>query len=56
MRKTIIETATGNVINVIILEPDAEWAPEEGQEIGPDGGQMGQRWNGSAYVWLPDPE
>lgn len=55
MRKTIIETATGNVVNVIILNPDAVWEPEEGHSIGPDGGWIGARWNGTAYEWINPP-
>jgi hypothetical protein len=55
MRKTIIETATGNVVNVIVLDEGAEWTPREGQSIGADGGEMGQRWNGTAYEWITPP-
>jgi len=55
MRKTIIETATGNVANVIILDEGAEWSPIEGQSIGADGGWIGARWNGSAYEWINPP-
>jgi hypothetical protein len=55
MRKTIIETATGNVINVIVLADGAEWKSQEGQQVGQDGGEIGQRWNGSAYEWINPP-
>jgi hypothetical protein len=55
MRKTIIETATGNVVNVIVLNDGAEWSPVEGHEIGADGGWIGARWNGSAYAWVNPP-
>lgn len=56
MRKTIIDTATGNVVNVIVLDEDAEWAPTEGQCVGTDGGEIGQRWNGNSYDWIIQPE
>jgi hypothetical protein len=55
MRKTIIESATGNVVNVVELDDDAQWAPPSGQTIGTDGGEMGQKWNGSGYEWIDPP-
>jgi hypothetical protein len=56
MRKTIIDQATGNVVNVIVLDEGTEWTPLAGQVIGSDGGEIGQRWNGSAYEWITPPE
>ena len=55
MRKTIIEVATGNVVNVIILAEGAEWSPPEGQVIGPDGGNVGDTWDGKNYIPPPQP-
>lgn len=55
MRKTVIEIATGDVVNVIEIKEGAEWVPAEGQMIGADGGEMGQRWNGISYTWINPP-
>lgn len=55
MRKTIIDQATGNVVNVIMLDEGAEWTPVEGHAIGADGGWIGARWNGSTYEWIDPP-
>jgi hypothetical protein len=55
MRKTIIEESTGNVVNVIVLADGSDWAAPEGQKIGADGGEIGQRWNSTAYEWI-DPQ
>lgn len=56
MRKTIIDTAAGEVTNVILLDDGVQWTPSEGQSIGPDGGEIGQRWNGSSYEWIIPPD
>lgn len=55
MRKTIIEIATGNVVNIILLNEGSEWTPEEGHAVGPDGGWIGARWNGTSYEWIVPP-
>jgi hypothetical protein len=56
MRKTILDEATGNVINVVELTDGSLWTPPRGQAIGPDGGEMGQRLDGAIYVVIPVPE
>jgi len=48
MRKTVISD-DGLVINVVNVAEGSNWTPPVGT-FGPDGGQLGQRWNGSAYV------
>jgi len=54
IRKPIIETATQKVANVVSL-PDGwtgttdEWQPPAGHEIGADGGEKGDTWNGASY-------
>lgn len=55
MRKTIIDVVTGDVANIIELTADAEWEPSEGEAIGPDGGEIGQRLNGELYKWINPP-
>jgi hypothetical protein len=55
MRKTIINAQTGDVTNVIVLADNSNWMPPEGEMIGPDGGEIGQRWNGTAYEWINPP-
>lgn len=54
MHKTIIENATGLVVNVIELDDDSEWAPDEGYAIGPDGGNIGDTLIEGVYK-RPDP-
>jgi hypothetical protein len=56
MRKTIIDSSSQIVVNVIEIEEDAVWEPVEGQEIGPDGGEIGWQWNGTQWVNLNPPE
>ena len=46
----IIETATRIVINVAYLEDGADWRPQEGTELGPEGGTIGDTWDGTQYI------
>ncbi|WP_181336436.1 hypothetical protein [Hyphomicrobium methylovorum] len=55
MRKTIIDVATGDVANVVELADDAAWEPSDGQAVGHNGGEIGQRWNGVSYEWIDPP-
>jgi hypothetical protein len=55
MRKSIINQATGKVVNVIELADGAKWTPADGQSIGPDGGEIGMIWTGSSYVPIDPP-
>lgn len=48
--RPIIEAVTGHVVNVVVLEAGADWTPPEGHTIGPDGGQIGDTWDGAQYV------
>jgi hypothetical protein len=36
MRRSIYDTLTGQVVNSILLEDEAEYIPEEGYSLGPD--------------------
>lgn len=58
MRKTIVDTATGAVVNVIEIADGSEWAAVDGEFIGPDGGSIGDVLIGQIYKSpdpLPDP-
>lgn len=48
MRQTLIHEATGIVDNVIIVGDN--YVPPAGYILGPDGGKVGDVWNGSAYT------
>lgn len=43
----------GVVVNVILLADGVEWKPPEGHEIGPEGGLIGDAWDGKAYTPPP---
>lgn len=45
----------GRVINVVALETGAVWSPPRDCELGPDGGEIGDVWNGSTYTKPPPP-
>lgn len=51
--KSILDS-TGRVVNVIVAGDD--WQPPEGLVIGPDGGNIGDTWDGNHYVRPPEPE
>jgi len=59
MRKAIVETATGKVLNVIEIEPDGDggfdhWICSDGCELRDgDTANPGATWNGSEFV-LPE--
>lgn len=56
MRKVILD-ASGAVSNVIEWDGTTAWTLPDGSSLGPDGGEIGQKWNGSGYVWIvPPPE
>ena len=48
MRKSILDSSN-TVVNVIVLNPDSNWTPPDGQAIGPDGGNIGEVWTGTEY-------
>lgn len=52
--RTVLFDAHGVVKNVILAGPD--YAPAEGLTIGPPGGNIGDTWDGSAYIPPPQPE
>lgn len=43
MRKAIVETVTGLVVNVIEIEPNADWTPPDGCDV-LDAGDAGPGW------------
>jgi len=50
-RYALIEQATGEVVNVILLAPGANWAPPAGHIVIPaEHVNMGQIWNGSEFT------
>lgn len=55
MDHTLIEDATGRVVNVITLDDPENYSAESGFSIGPAGGQIGDIWNGVSYS-TPAPE
>lgn len=51
MRKALIETATGKVVNVIELEPNADWQPPSGHYVRDAlNASPGDTWNGTSFV------
>lgn len=40
----------GIVVNLVRLADDAEWTPQSGQTLGPDGGAIGDSWDGAVYT------
>ena len=55
IRKVLIESATGLVLNIVLVHPDGTWAPDPGQEIVDDGAgaTIGGTWDGSIFVAPP---
>ena len=51
MRKAIVQTATGLVVNVIELKPGAQWTPPDGCQVR-NAGKCGPgwSWNGRGFV------
>jgi len=55
-RNALIETATGLVVNVIELEPGANWTPPVGQEVVDAlDATEGSVWDGSSFSQPPEP-
>lgn len=50
IRRTIIETTTNKVVNIVKLETDVGYEPPEGCFLGEDGGDIGDIWNGEFYI------
>lgn len=42
--------STGLVINVVHIEDGADWSPPDGHTLGPEGGAIGDRWDGASYI------
>lgn len=55
MKKSIIDTGTNKVINVVELEVDAAWQAPDGQIIGPDGGNIGDAYDPATQAYTPPP-
>ena len=45
----------GVVVNVVVVEEGAHWAPPKGCVLGPAGGNMGDLFDGTAYSRPPEP-
>ena len=56
-RTALVETATGKVVNVIELEPGADWQPPEDHQVeaGTTAG-IGDTWDGQKFIRPPEPE
>ncbi len=52
MKKSLIHTETGKVVNNVVIDPQSNWKPPNGYELR-EGGAIGQIWNGSEYD-VPD--
>lgn len=55
--KAIVETATGRVLNVIMIEPDSNYTIPSGHQYvdpGP-GAQPGATWDGAVFTPPPTP-
>lgn len=57
MRKALFETATGLVVNIIVLEDGANWTPLEGCEVvdAETVGGVGDTWDGQHFVAASEP-
>lgn len=54
MKKAIIETATGLVLNIIEIKSGAAYDPGPGRELRNAGkARTGGTWNGTAYIAPP---
>lgn len=54
MRKALIETATGKVVNVIELEYGANWQPPQGCYVrDAQNASPGDTWDGSKFIPAP---
>lgn len=51
MKKYVIDTATQTVLNKVVVDPDNLPPLPEGQEYRDEGGNKGQFWNGSEWVY-----
>ena len=55
--KCLLNSATKVVVNVILLEDGAEWAPPEGQELAPQhDGNIGDVWDGTKFISSSPPD
>ena len=53
MKKFIIDTATETTLNSIVVDPNNLPVLPVGQEYRDTGGNIGQSWNGSEWVYPP---
>jgi hypothetical protein len=53
MRNVPVIDKDGTVVNVVVLDDESLWAPPEGCTLGPEGGNMGDVWDGQSYTRPP---
>lgn len=50
MKSFCILDAASVVVNNVVLDAGSAWEPPAGYTIGPDGGHIGQLWDGTTYT------
>lgn len=59
MRRALIESSTGKMVNVIEIEADSIWQPPEGCELLDEANSQqaspGDTWDGTNFIPAPEP-
>jgi len=58
MRRALVETTTGKVLNVIAIEKGAKWQLPKGCILvnADNAGGTGDTWDGKMFIPAPEPE